>query len=392
MDKKDLIQQLSNVKLVIGNGFDLFCHLHTRFSDYFLHDKSKNEILKQWKIDFAFKVKIYTDFSINIENRSAFWVDFESSKKANFWDIFFFIISYEDTTIDNWTWYNIEIIMEQWLHNKYDKGYSNNDSLETVYQILNANIAMSDVDINLLYFAAVCYRFNGEKGFNDKKEFYNFLLSELNKFEINFGRYIYSQQYNDCYSSFEIIGENDSFFDASKNLINSLCNVNFLVNIDSFNYGDVHKDFMPKLHHINGYFDYPIFGIDSNVFPSYDDRYIFSKTNRRMQIDINDQSIYKRPKCDNLVIYGSSLSNSDYSYFFSVFDDIGILDGNRDFKIVFAYSIYDSKRKREIQETLIRQVAILFQEYSCYKGITNQMNRLLDCLIENKKVIFYIVL
>ena len=36
MDKKDLIKQLFNVKLIIGNGFDLSCGIKTKYSDYIL--------------------------------------------------------------------------------------------------------------------------------------------------------------------------------------------------------------------------------------------------------------------------------------------------------------------------------------------------------------------
>ena len=188
MDKKELIQKLDNVKLVIGNGFDLYCGLKTKYSDYFLHNTSKNKILKQWIIDFAPKVRTYANFTKKIAKRSDFWVDFEHSEEANFWDIFFFIISYEETEIENWTWYDIEIILESWLHSKYERGYSNNDSFEVVYQIMKTNISMTYVDDNLLYLAAVCYRFNNEKEFKDLKEFYCFLLNELKKFEVNFGK------------------------------------------------------------------------------------------------------------------------------------------------------------------------------------------------------------
>ena len=148
---------------------------------------------------------------------------------------------------------------------------------------------------------------------------------------------------------------------------------------------------MAKLHHINGDITYPIFGIDSNAFSSLDDRYMFSKTYRRMQLDYYTQNIYGRLKCDNLVIFGSSLSNSDYSYFFSVFDDMKILDEKKNCRIVFAYNIYDSNRKEEIEKTLLRNVAILFQEYSSYKGMSDQMNRLLDYLVVQEKVMFYCV-
>lgn len=33
--KQSVIQNLRNVKLIIGNGFDLKCKLKTKYSDYF---------------------------------------------------------------------------------------------------------------------------------------------------------------------------------------------------------------------------------------------------------------------------------------------------------------------------------------------------------------------
>ena len=90
-----------------------------------------------------------------------------------------------------------------------------------------------------------------------------------------------------------------------------------------------------------------------------------------------------------MVIFGSFLSNSEFSYFFSVFDDIRILDENKNCRIVFAYNIYDIKRKREIEETILRNVAILFQEYCSYKGLSEQMNRVPNYLIVQRKVMIF---
>ena len=90
-----------------------------------------------------------------------------------------------------------------------------------------------------------------------------------------------------------------------------------------------------------------------------------------------------------MVIFGSFLSNSDFSYFFSVFDDIRILDENKKCRIVFAYNIYDVKRKSEIEETMLRNTAILFQEYCSYKGLSEQMNRVPNYLIVQRKVMIF---
>ena len=53
------------------------------------------------------------------------------------------------------------------------------------------------------------------------------------------------------------------------------------------------------------------------------------------------------------------------------------------------YNIYDIKRKIEIEETMLRNIAILFQEYSSYKGLSEQKNRFLDYLILQGKVMFF---
>ena len=42
MTKTDLMKNLTDVKLIIGNGFDLHCKLSTSYRDYFLHDMDKN--------------------------------------------------------------------------------------------------------------------------------------------------------------------------------------------------------------------------------------------------------------------------------------------------------------------------------------------------------------
>ena len=68
---------------------------------------------------------------------------------------------------------------------------------------------------------------------------------------------------------------------------------------------------------------------------------------------------------------------------------VQILDDNNNCRIVFAYNIYDIKRKSEIEETILRNVVILFQEYSSYKGLSEQMNRVLDYLIVQGKVMFF---
>lgn len=389
MDKKELIQNLKYVKLVIGNGFDLACNIKTRYRDFFEHEKNKHNVLNKWCNDFSSRVNEYVYFNSKIFDRSDFWINFDSSIEINFWDLFFFLISKEKTVYENWTWCDIEKIMELWLSDKKGNGFNSAEGhLDDVFKILNKTIPVSVVKKELLYLAAFCFKFNKEQTFSDIVNFYNFLLEELKKFEKNFGKYIKNQQSNDELNS-ETLASRNNFLEKTNKVIELLCGSNNLVSIDTFNYGYVHSDFMNLLHHINGNTESPIFGIDSNLFSPSDPRYIFSKTMRRMELDLEGDNVLEIKECENLVIFGSSLSSSDYSYFFSVFDKMSIADTNKNNKIVFAYKIYDYEMEQEIKKSLIKSVAILFEEYSKYKGSKEQPNRLLDRLTTQGKVLFY---
>ena len=92
---------------------------------------------------------------------------------------------------------------------------------------------------------------------------------------------------------------------------------------------------------------------------------------------------------ENAIVFGSSLSQADYSYFFSVLDKINIFDINNPSKIVFAYSIYDLEHENEIKANLTKAIFQLVQEDSKYKGNEAHPNRLLDSLTTQGKVVLY---
>ena len=45
----------SRVKLVLGNGFDLFCGLKTKYIDFFKSEKRKYDEIKKWRNFFIGK-------------------------------------------------------------------------------------------------------------------------------------------------------------------------------------------------------------------------------------------------------------------------------------------------------------------------------------------------
>lgn len=218
MNKRDLIYQLKNVRLVIGNGFDLYCGIKTKYSDFFLSDTQKNEILGNWLSDFSYKVRYYVDFSRQITNRSLLWVNFECIDKVNFWDVFFFLVSYEESSIETWKWCDIEKIMEYWLLDKKETG---NENFKMVFNLLKGNTIPSNVGLKVQYLAAICYKFNDEKEFENELKFYYFLLEQLKKFEKNFGNYIYHQQYNAFIKILELYLKVNYFLIIRKNLLSN---------------------------------------------------------------------------------------------------------------------------------------------------------------------------
>ena len=384
--KSELVKNLSNVKLVIGNGFDLHCHLKTTYADFFLYYEGKNKYFAKWFEDFAPKARDYVD--LRIANNKEFWIDFANFDKTNVWDFFFYLISREkDVDITKWRWCDIESKIEELL---LDITPKSGLCWLSVYELLKNGRALGTAFLDLFVLASVVYKKNGENIFSSAEEFFSFLLDELKIFESNFGYYIYRQHYDDINRSFGAIIPNESFRNFSKLTIDNLCDYKKLVSIDSFNYDSIEiEELEPIFHNINGNVEAPIFGIDSDRFRYNDPRYIFSKTSRRMELDMLENETGDRAEFDNIIVFGHSLNAADYSYFFSILDKIEIMNLERSSKIVFAFSIYDSKREEKIKSDLRKAIFRLFQDYSKYKGNELFPNRLLDALTTQGKVLMF---
>ena len=276
-----------------------------------------------------------------------------------------------------------------WLNNRIPSQFdSGKPQWENVYNIINNGIKSNNEKVKLM--AAFVFKKHNEKKFENINDFYMFLLRELKIFERNFGMFIDKMHYDRAYESFGVVSKKTNFSTFAKLTIDKLCNLNNLVSIDSFNYDDLeNKDLNEKLVNINGNIDSPIFGIDSNAFPASDIRYIFSKTNRRMDLEMLSDKKKNSDMFENVVIYGHSLNEADYSYFFSIFDKLQISDLSNDSEVVFAFSIYDVKMEQQIRSDFRTAVSKMFYDYSIYIGKDKQPNRLLDVLTSQRKILFY---
>ena len=78
MDKKEFVHSLNKVKLVLGNGFDLHCGLHTKYSDFYCWSIEKFLELRKM-------IKSYCD------NGDMNFFENDKINHINVWDIFFAI-------------------------------------------------------------------------------------------------------------------------------------------------------------------------------------------------------------------------------------------------------------------------------------------------------------
>lgn len=388
MTKKEMIKDLKNVKLVIGNGYDLHCGLKSSYADFFMRDVSKNNYFNKWLDEF--KEKINQNVSTTEQSKEDVWVEFKNIDKLNIWDLFFYIKT--KTTNQNnkeaWLWCDIETVMYNSLKscNVKENDYIS-FSWEQVYKVINKEMQANFDCFEVYVMAKVILEKRNMEGFKNIDEFYYYILDELNQFEKEFGKFINKKRYP--YGAFLPGMPNSNFEKYSKTTLQELCNEDNLVSIDSFNYDDIGDENLNKiLHNINGNLENPIFGIDSNLCRASDPRFIFTKTNRRMELEMINFKCQKDIAFDNVIVYGHSLSSNDYSYFFPLLDKLEMTNFLSNKKIIFGFSVYDREKETEIKRKNRLNIQKLFEAYANYKGLKD-VNRLLDSLTTQNRVLTY---
>lgn len=378
MDKSEFIKSLQKAKIVVGNGFDLYCGLKTKYKDYFDHNKDKYHFIND-------KYREYLDVSI---------VDFDFSDKRinllNSWDLFFALNSVDNNQMFDSNWCDIERLMLS----SFPVHVSSNERNAITSKIDWSEIkGLASKDEHgkrccIYDFIAEFMKKRAKYLGVNSELFYEFLLSELKAFEKNFGNYIYEQIVPKTPESNFIDTTNRVYFQKAEATINELCDINNLVSIDTFNYSDMCiKNLKCPIQHINGSYLNPIFGIDSSFEPK-DECFIFTKTARRIDSDMFNHSFERKPDFENVVIFGHSLNEADYSYFFPLFDKLNLLDSLANNVVVFAYSIYDEKQEKAIKSTLRKSISNIMFAYAKSKGVS-EPQRFLDSLGTQNRIVTY---
>jgi len=367
--------------LVIGNGYDLYLKAKTSYADYF--NSKKKLFIKLKEACKSIRNNFFDSDTEEYIKESCY------DKTFTFWDWVFFLTSNTNDINDmnNVRWCDIEQTLHSLLVKNDESHGQESINLEGLFDYFNKGN-----DINLLNYLrnnskilqpidychmSIFFDEDRHGTFTDEKVFYKYLLEKLKIFEIEFGKFIFQETKE---KSCNLLPHDLSLGDIKP--------YGRIVSVSTFNYSEIcnseSRDIIP-FNHINGDYNHPIFGIDSkNIEPS-SPIYIFTKTSRRMEYELRGFSSYTEIDYDDIVIFGHSLNEQDYSYFFSLFDQIELSNARCSKKVVFAYNIYDPYKENEIIDKQRQAIASLISKYDEYLG-NHTEKRLLDFLTINHKI------
>lgn len=376
--KEETLRELKKVKIVVGNGFDLFCGLKTTYKDFFSFYHDKYEYLADWTkqvANFLYQnprlAKDPWDLTILVKRMDL----------VNCWDVFFAMIF---DRMRGYLWCDVETEMLDSLTKRdadVDDDYK--PHWENVWEFIRKE-NMDKHKPGSIIIGQFLYR--KARGLpKTKDDFYEFLLGQLREFENYFGGFITRQH----------VSWNQFLFDCNKtyvrnahSLLEQFCEPSEIVSIDCFNYGFTpESEFYDKCKFVNGNYLNPIFGIDS-VFGPSDPRYIFTKTNRRIEWAMDSDSSVNVSEFENVVIFGHSLSLHDYNYLFPILDELEMTSFTSKKRLIVAYSIYDESKKAEIKKRIRNGIYSLFTAYAKYCGKL-EPTRLLDSLTTQGRVLSF---
>ena len=334
---------------ILGNGFDLYIGLKTRYSDYFKNRKISEEFFEKIKSIFKNSIGSY-----NYDARTKVYAVFDYDETLLNMQI---IQLYKD--IEKNLFYLYLIFLK-----KCDLNWNEVESnifpfIRDTSKIfkLKMETILGNIEKNEMYK----YLLIAKVIIKDRKNlnFLDFIMEQLNLFEKDFGNYI---------GSLELKGE-------SKNRLINIFRTTCRKKIINFNYSiflqdliDRYKDIafseieiprrikpIESIVNIHGDFKNPIFGIDSHN--SEEQFQNFTKTSRILNNDtIENFELPKPEKLGTINFFGHSLSEADYSYFQSLFDYYDIYSSN--IKLNFMYSEYDkndlTRAKRETHNNVVK--------------------------------------
>ena len=334
---------------ILGNGFDLYLGLKTKYSDYFKNRKISEEFFEKIKLIFKNSIgsynydargKVYAVFNYDEALLNMQIIQLYKDIEKNLFYLYLIFLKKCDLN-----WNEVESNILPFIRDT-------SKIFELKMETILGNIEKNEMYKYLLIAKVII---KDRKNLN----FLDFMMEQLNLFEKDFGNYI---------GSLELKEEN-------KNRLINIFRTTCRKKIINFNYSiflqdliDRYKDIafseieiprrikpIESIVNIHGDFKNPIFGIDSHN--SEEQFQNFTKTSRILNNDtVGNFELPKPEKLGTINFFGHSLSEADYSYFQSLFDYYDIYSSN--IKLNFMYSEYDkndlTRAKRETHNNVVK--------------------------------------
>ncbi len=354
---KNVIVELNNLHnlLIIGNGFDLHLKLKSSFSNFFEQKYlDRHNVFKQDCINiFAYLLyirfyakNISNSFMRRIYKFNPNWMDIESFIKKLATDHVLFskifeCISYKDKTAypSSFTKYSI---------------YLSN--------IFKRKLSGSEFDYNTL----------------DKV-----LSDDLSEFEEDFAAYMKETLVNRPNYESDALDLVDKIINSISNFDNSL-----EVQIINFNYTKIHCRSMSEANIHGTLYDKVVIGYDSTTSP-IGDKDVFQLSKDWRKLDIPFEYSYPFSSINSIIVYGHSLGEQDYPYFFEIFDKCDFLS-NESIKLFLCYSLHGATNyeKKSNFDNYKMNASKMLNAYERYKNPSKTRNSIVSSLKLNKRIEF----
>lgn len=344
--------------IVLGNGFDLACNLKSSYGDFFLarfnelfcnkEEKSNSldeiaDVLDE-KRKYIVHYIDYTKSTLNAYTNTDTDCDYfkQISNKyfknilLNRWDIIFLFAQLcIGQNVKSYEWQDVETIIFEVISIALNIDYKSKISYKKKLDFDANTWHGEELFKKIIYYISYV-------GKNTPEEIATELLAELKKFEAEFSNFIAKQVNLDNSKQGYVSNAVDLYKKISKYSKNKAYSSGDKVDVLSFNYSldekfvnimdqeidDKRLNSWSNIHGIahpnkSPYYPAPIFGIDNHeILDQNDLRILFTKSYRIIDEDINNvRSAEGYEDTDLISIYGHSLSEADYSYFETLFDE-----------------------------------------------------------------------
>lgn len=350
-----------NQLIIIGNGFDLECGLHSTYRDF-----------------FAPRRKILLCETTPGKRSEQSWDECLKETGISAWEL---ILQDKYKSY----WYDVERAIKDWVAWDYAGIGFPSKNIAIVLQYIKSGAKSDQADPDRLVGAKVARYIEDTHPAADirgweAEDVYDFLLEELHALEHEFASYLKG----------EIARSNDYKQNAIR-LMGNLLNDEFPKDSDeyeieesvlSFNYTRPFGSQLGRaprtniLSNVHGSIekDNIVFGIDGSDCMGLNKVIEFTKTYRLMALGSPDFSRVvhgdgKSPmshSTDLIKFYGHSLADSDYSYFQAIFDTVGLYSGNT--RLVFYYRPHklrdgSMRSEKDVRESTMKSAIKLLTAY-----------------------------